>query len=160
MNDKGGGLGAGAQIGLLFAGALVVVLGFTAWLIGAAQLFTLALILVVAFALAVVIFAAAFPIKAWRAGLPVPPVVQEHFYHDGTKIIEREKVLDGRMIEAPKLYQLPAQPAGAAFPDMLRAAFQAGTLAPRGTAARYEGAVDAEVNDMGPVPDGWDGDIR
>ena len=144
-------------IGLMLAAALAAVLMFAIWQIGSEFLRTLALILTVALALALVIVASAVAIRAWRR----KDNVGETRFVDGTKTIIREtRVIDGRSIEAPKLYQLPAQSQGAAFPDLLRAAWQAGAIGSRSQAApAMNEYVDAEVTEIGPEADGWDGDI-
>ena len=52
-----------------------------------------------------------------------------------------------------KLLQLPAAPQGGAFPELLRAAYQAGTL--RG--APQEPPIDAELRELGPAD--WGDDL-
>jgi hypothetical protein len=157
-NRSGGGLGAQLLIALavaLVAGALLGV-----YLIGSETLRTLGLILVVAIALAVVIAASALPIRAWRRR----DFTGDHYHTDGTRTIVKEvRVLDGRVAEGPKLYQLPAQPQGAAFPDLLRAAYAAGATAlPARSSSRPEPEPDYAEIDLPELnmADGWDGDIK
>lgn len=160
-NRSGGGIGAQLLIALalaLIAGALLGV-----YLIGSETLRTLGLILVVAIALAVVIGASALPIRAWRR----KDNIGETHYVDGTKTVIKEvRVLDGRVAEGPKLYQLPAQPQGAAYPDLLRAAYRAGaTSLPARSTSRLESEpeyaeADIEELDLGADVNGWNGDIR
>jgi hypothetical protein len=131
--------------------ALVVAIALAVFMIGAETLRTLGVIFVVGLALALVVGASALPIRAYRRK---DQTGETHYVHDGTKTIVREtRILDGRAIEAPKLYQLPAQAQAGAFPELLRAAFSAGALG-----SRSETAVDAEVREL--APDEWTGDIR
>jgi hypothetical protein len=143
--------------------ALVVALGLAVWLLGGDRLMRLALILITALCLALVLAATALPIRAWRRR---DPTGETHYYHDGTRTVVKEtRVLDGRVAEAPKLYRLPPQPAGAFFPELLRAAYRAGMLnAPAAdvyTSAEklpsdvYTGSSEAKAL----PPNGWDGDI-
>lgn len=157
-NRSGGGLGAQLLIALavaLVAGALLGV-----YLIGSETLRTLGLILVVAIALAVVIAASALPIRAWRRR----DFTGDHYHTDGTRTIVKEvRVLDGRVAEGPKLYQLPAQPQGAAFPDLLRAAYAAGATAlPARSSSRPAAEPDYEEVELPEIDmtDGWNGDIK
>jgi hypothetical protein len=125
MNERrNSNAGAWATIALAVGGALV----FAIWQIGPGTLRNLAYILVVAVALALVIGAAAFPIRAYRH----KDYTGETRILDGTRTVVKEtKILDGRAVTAPevKLLQLPAQPQGGAFPELLRAAYQSGVLA-------------------------------
>lgn len=115
------------------------------WLIGADRLFTLALILVCGLVMAGMIAASALPIRAARKR----DMTGETRILDGTRTIVREtKVLDGR---APaqndiRLLQLPAAPSGAAFPEMLRAAYTAGQL----RAPRNDQPIEGELRELGP----------
>lgn len=69
-------------------------------------------------------------------------------------MVKETRVLDGRVAEAPKLYPLPPQPAGAFFPELLRAAYRAGMFnAP--AADVYTEPAEAKTLSA----DGWDGDI-
>lgn len=141
--------------GCYFAAAGVAAAGliFGLWLVGGETLRTVLLLLAGAVALALIIGAAALPIRAWRRN-DAQPVVKEHYYHDGqTKVIERHTI-DGRTVEGPKLYQLPAAPNGAAFPELLRAAWQAGQL----TARRADETVDGEGHAL--TPDDWGGPLE
>ena len=134
--------------------ALVFGAGLSVWLLGRDRVMTLALILIICLGLAVVIGASSLPIRAYRRR---DMTGETHYVHDGTRTVVKEtKILDGRAIEAPKIYQLPAAQQGGAFPEILRAAFQAGALAPRGSATQ-EAPIDAEVREL--TADGWDGDI-
>lgn len=146
---------AALQVGLLLAAAVTAMMVFAIWQIGSEFLRTLALILVAALAIGIVLVASALPIRAWRRR----DATGETRIMDGTKTVIREtRVIDGRSIEAPKLYQLPSQAQGAMFPDLLRAAMQAGAIGSRSQAANNE-YIEAEVHELGPEPEGWDGDI-
>jgi hypothetical protein len=143
--------------------ALVVAAGLAVWLLGSDRLMTLALIFVIGLTLAVVFAASSLPIRAFRRR---DMTGETHHFHDGTKTVVREvRILDGRQVTAPevKLLQLPAQPQGGAFPELLRAAYAAGALTDRGQAASYAapvaGADLAEVDLTGGDSDGWGGDI-
>ena len=122
------GRSIGILILLLLMASVVAGTIYTIHLIGADTVAFLASTLVGAVATAIVLAALALPIRAWRKN-DSPPVVERHHYHDGTRTIVKEVRLDGRAVEAPKLYQLPppAQNPGA-FPELLRAAYQAGSL--------------------------------
>lgn len=148
---------------LIIGGAFLLALALAIFLIGADRLFILALILVGSIGMAAIIAASALPIRAAKKKDPT----NETRVLDGTRTVIREtKVLDGR---APaqtdvKLLQLPAQPAGGAWPELLRASYQAGLL---GNGQRSE-AVPArdlpEVDMTGGAewydPNGeWGGDI-
>lgn len=110
---------------VVLALALVIALALAIYLLGAERLFTLVLLLIIGLLIVALVAAASLPIRAWRKN-DAPPVV-EHYYHDGTKTIQRERIIDTR--PAP----LPALPAPASntwsFPDALRAAFVSGQLA-------------------------------
>ena len=156
--NRRGGLGEKLVVALalaLVAGALLSV-----WLIGSDTLKTMGLILVGAVAFALVIGSLALPIRAWRR----KDFVGDHYHTDGTRTIVKEtRVLDGRVAEGPKLYQLPAQPQGTAFPDLLRAAYAAGARALPAPGSRPTGGeADYAESDLREVDLGaeWDGDIR
>lgn len=161
MNSEHRGGGVGAQLLIALALALVAGALLGVYLIGSETLRTMGLILVVAIALALVIGASALPIRMWRRK---DQTGETHYVHDGTKTIVKEvRVLDGRVAEGPKLYQLPAQPQGAAFPDLLRAAYAAGATAlPARSSSRLEPEPDYAETDLPELnmADGWDGDIR
>ena len=77
--------------------------------------------------MAAIIAASALPIRAAKKKDPT----NETRVLDGTRTVIREtKVLDGRAMTSPevKLLQIPAQPAGGAWPELLRASYQAGLL--------------------------------
>jgi hypothetical protein len=141
-------------------------LALSVWLIGADRLFILALILVGSVGLAAVIAASALPIRAAKKR----DMTGETRVLDGTRTVIREtKVLDGRAVTSPevKLLQLPQQPTGGAWPELLRASYQAGLLGngravPRQDLPEYDltgggnGNGAAEWNDnIGE----WSGDI-
>jgi hypothetical protein len=141
--------------------AIVVALALAVWLIGASTLQTIALILGAGAAVAAILAASALPIRAYRRR---DQTGETHYVHDGTKTIVREtRILDGRQVTAQevKLLQLPAQANGGAYPELLRAAFAAGTM--RLPAQRQETAVPdqdlAELDLTGDL-DGWGGEIR
>lgn len=144
--------------------ALVAAAGLAVWLIGAARLALLATVLVVGVVAIGLIVASAFPIRAWKRR---DITGEKHYFHDGTRTVVREtKILDGRQPATGaevKLLQLPAQAQGGMFPELLRAAYQAGVLAP--SAALRSSAQDAEVvegelREIDPAdPEGWGGGI-
>lgn len=135
--------------------ALVVALGLAVWLLGSERLMTLGLIFVTGLTLALVFAAASLPIRAFRRR---DQTGETHYVHDGTKTIVREtRILDGRQVTAPevKLLQLPAQAQGGAFPELLRAAYQAGTLG-NPAQRQAEAPIDAELHEVDPEdPAGW-----
>ena len=161
MNNEKRGIGVGGQLLIALALALIAGAVLAVWLIGSDTLRTMGLILISAIALALVIAASALPIRSWKR----KDFTGDHFHTDGTRTIVKEvRVLDGHTIEAPKIYQLPAQPQGAAFPELLRAAYQSGANAlPARSASRPEPTdyteADIEALDFAS-PDGWTGDIR
>jgi hypothetical protein len=159
-NETVSGLSIALALALIAAALLAV------WLIGSATLRTLGLILAIGLTLALVIGASALPIRAWRRK---DHTGETHYVHEGTKTIVREtRILDGRTIEAPKVYQLPAPPQGGAFPELLRAAYAAGRISPHSSSLGqpqrgYQSDPDyseAEISevDLGD-DDGWAGDI-
>lgn len=167
--------GCGEQALIISGTAATCALLLALWLIGPEHLRTLATIVVVAVSVAVVLVGVAVVVRMWRRKDVTGETVTNHYYHEGTKTVVRERVLDGRAVEAPKLYQLPAQGGGAAFPELLRASYAAGMLAQRGQAgsgrpagagneATYpewqEIALDGATALDESTPEGWDGDIR
>ncbi len=133
--------------------ALVLALGvvagaiYTISLVGAEVMTTLLMVLTGAMGTALVLAALALPIWAWRR---TDNRVIERHYHGETKTVVKE-VHDGRVVE-PKLYQLPAPPQDAGlFPELLRAAYQAGML-------RQQRGPGAE--EVRPAELDWDGEIR
>lgn len=135
-------------LGLALAGAL----GWGLYLIGGETLRTVAIILAVSLGLALLIGAGAVFARAWRKN-DAPPIVEKHFYHDGTRTIERHTI-DGTQ-QKPVLYQLPAQQGGPAFPDVLRAAYTAGLL----TSGKREEPIEGQARELPPDPDEWGGPI-
>lgn len=149
------------MVGLALTSALLLAV----WLIGAAALTTMGMILVVGIALALVIAATALPIRAWRRK---DYTGESHHYHDGTRTVVREvRILDGR---APaqtdvKLLQLPAQPSPALYPELLSAAYRAGRISSTAStpaASNYDpraAYTEAELPEVDMSDDGWAGDI-
>ncbi len=168
MSENRGGGSAALQVGLLLAAAFGLALIFAMWQIGASALRDMGLILVSGITLALVIGASALPIRAWRRR----DFTGDHFHTDGTRVIKETRIIDGR---APaqtdvKLLQLPAQPQGAMYPELLRAAYQAGRISPASSALSQPqagGAYDpraayteADLPDVGfDGGDEWGGDI-
>lgn len=143
---------------LAVAVAMLAALGVFLFLVGAETLRMVALVIGGAIAAALILGASALPIRAYRRR---DMTGETHHYHEGTKTIVKEtRVIDGRAIEAPKIYQLPAQPQGGAFPELLRAAFQAGTLTD-GRGGYQVAQPDRELRelDLDPDVDGWEGDV-
>ena len=99
-------------LGIALALALIVALALAVYLIGGDRLFILGAALVGGVVCAGILAGLALLVRAFRKN-DNPPVI-ERYHTDGTKtIIHETKILDGRAIEAPKLYQLPSQPSGA-----------------------------------------------
>jgi hypothetical protein len=140
-------------LGIALAVALVAAALLAVYLIGGDRLFILAAALVGGLVGAGILAGLALVIRAYRKN-DNPPVIERHTYHEGRQIIRETRVIDGRQVTAPevKLLQLPAAPQGGAFPELLRAAYQAGTL----RAAPTEAPLDAELRDLGPAD--WDDD--
>jgi hypothetical protein len=168
MNEQRGGGDSGLQVGLLLAAALALTMVFAMWEIGSSRLYVLGLILTSSVAATLVIIASAVVVRMYRKS-DAPPVIERHFRDGTVKIIERH-TLDGR---APaqndiKLLQLPAQPQGGAFPELLRAAFQSGQRGLTGGSAPlpppngyYEHALgEIDPSDPDGWESGWDGDIK
>lgn len=132
--------------------AIIGALALAIWMIGADRLFTLALIFVGGVVLAGLVAASALPIRAARKKDPTG----ETRILDGTRTIVKEtKVLDGRAPADVKLLQLPPQPQGGAWPELLRASWQAGLLAN----PKQPKAQDPQDFDFTGDNDGWGGDI-
>jgi hypothetical protein len=146
-------------LGIALALALIAAALLAVYLIGGDRLYILAAILVGGLVIAGFLGGLALVIRAYRKN-DNPPVIERHTYHEGRQIIRETRVIDGRSIEAPKIYQLPAQPSGGAFPELLRAAFQAGTLTD-GRANYQTAQADRELRelDLDPDVDGWEGDV-
>jgi len=151
---------------LLIAGAAILAAGMLAiWLIGADRLFILALILVGSIGMAAIIASSALPIRAAKKR----DMTGETRVLDGTRTVIREtKVLDGRAVTSPevKLLQLPQQPQGGAWPELLRASYQAGLLGngrpvPRQDLAEYDltGSNDAGGAEWDDSTGEWGGSI-
>jgi len=144
---------------LIIGGAFLLALALCVWLIGADRLFILALIFVCALGLAAILAASALPLRAWRKR---DLTGEAHHYHDGTRTIEKVHTIDGRAVTSPevKLLQLPAQPQGGAWPELLRAAYTAGALGsgqqPGATVVRGQDLAEYDLTGDG---DGWAGDI-
>lgn len=156
MNSEHRGGGVGAQLLIALALALVAGALLSVYLIGSETLRTMGLILVVAIALALVISASALPIRMWRR----KDFTGDHYHTDGTRTIVKEvRVLDGRVAEGPKLYQLPAQPQGAAFPELMRAAYAAGATALPARSSSRPDYAEIDLPELN-MADGWDGDIK
>lgn len=143
------------KTGFLIALAIAVAafLIFVAWQLGQA-LQVLAGVLIGALSSALIIAATALPIRAWKKN-DAPPVIEKHTIHEGRQII-RERVLDGRAPSTTdvKLLPLPAAPQAGVYPELLRAAYQAGQLGP---------AINLPSPNL-PIPDPadpdeWGGDI-
>ena len=137
---------------LIIGGAFLLAVALAIWLIGADRLFILALILVGSIGMAAIIASSALPIRAARKR----DMTGETRVLDGTRTVIREtKVLDGR---APaqtdvKLLQLPAQPQAAAWPELLRASYQAGLL---GNGQRSETIPARGLPDVDMTGGEWD----
>ena len=161
------------QIGLLWPMIIAVALGapivLTVLMLGntpaarADRLFHIVKTFVYALSLAVVVIAAAFPIRMWRKRDATNEVVRE--VHDGTQRVKeihygappRYQISDGKLAD-PWV-----------FPAMARAAYQAGVQAPEQRSYAPMGAGGGEPDwampsaawdgDDVPAPVGWDGEI-
>jgi len=173
MSTDGGG--GGTRVGgstlqgflLAIAVAMLAAGGVFFYLVGSETLRTVALIISIGITGALILGASALPIRAYRRK---DPTNETHYVHDGTKTVVKEtRVIDGRSITSPevKLLQLPAQHQGAAFPELLRAAFAAGQLTDGRTNQPASGAqvgpeeADATLREwnLAADSDGWDGDV-
>lgn len=113
------------------------------------MIYTLALILVGGVVLALIVGAAALPIRAYRT---------REGPHERERIIKHTIEREGRVPEAPKIYTVGQQQNSGLpgmFPELLRAAYLAGR---RGLPGRDEPTlIEAETRD---VVEEWNGDIR
>jgi len=113
------------------------------------MLYTLALILVGGVVLALILAAAALPIRAHQ---------KREGPHERERIIKHTIEREGRFPEAPKIYTVGQQQNNGLpgmFPELLRAAYLAGR---RGLPGQDEPTlIEAETHD---VVEEWDGDIR
>lgn len=136
-------------LGVALALALVAAAGLGVFLIGGDRLFILGLVFVGGLVVAGGLAGLALVIRAYRKN-DAAPVIEKHIYHEGRQVIH-ERVIDNRpaagLAPQVRLLQLPAAPQGGAFPELLRAAYQAGTL--RG--APQEAPIDAELRELGPA---------
>lgn len=167
MNDAKGGCQEKALIvlGTMATGGVLLAL----WLMGAEHVRTLGTIFVVSVSVTIVMVGVAVVVRMWRKrDMTGEATTNNHYFHDGTKTVVRERVIDGRAAEGPKLYQLPSQGGGAAFPELLRASYAAGMIAQRGTATGATRGTGGEASypewqevELEPTNlDGWEGDIR
>lgn len=134
---------------VIIAIGVLAAIGIVLYRLDVDEIYTLALIGIGGVVLALIVAAAAFPIKAHRSGGP----------RERERIIERDRHTiehDGRVPEAPKIHLLDRQQGmHGAFPDLLRAAYLAGV---RGlTHEQEQETVDGEVRDL---TDEWRGEIR
>jgi len=123
---------------LIIGGAFLLALALSVWLIGAETLRNVAYILAGAVALALILASSALPIRAAKKRDMTGEA--NHYYHDGTRTVEKIHTIDGRAVTSPevKLLQLPQQPTGGAWPELLRASYQAGLLGNGRTVPRQD----------------------
>jgi len=109
----------------------------------------LAVLLVGGIVTAVIIFASSFPIRAWRREKPPPPERQ---------VIRETRIIDGRPVPPPQVIQ--AQPAmGPVLPELLRAAYAAGTRQGLPSGAADYGRDEHNEPQGHGWGDAWDGQI-
>ena len=137
---------------LVFWGVLLSVIAIVILLVRLDQgmVFTVMLILVIGPMLALVIGAGALPIRASK---------KREGPHE-REIIREKHTIDGRVAEAPKIYQVGQQPQGFAgmFPGLLRAAYLAGERQVMGE--QQPQMLEAEVEDVtGGEWEEWSGPI-
>ena len=127
---------------------LIAVAGVAIWMIGSDTMRSMGWLLLVGLLLIGLIGASSLPIRAWRGPETRP---EKH-------IIRETKVIDNRAqaaLPAPQIVALSPS-AGGVFPDMLRAAFQAGAARQGGlpSGARQPGRTAGNE----PIGAGW-GDV-
>lgn len=128
------------------AAALALIVGviYALWLMGAATTRALAFLLLGGGLLVGLVWAAQFPLRAWRSNQQP----ERHVYHDRVREIHHVPVPDPTVTPA-----LPALPAARsaetppAYPELLRAAFLAGV---------YGSQIGAPGASAGLAP--WDGE--
>lgn len=127
---------AAILLGLVGLGVVAGVI-YALYLIGAETIRTVVYILAVPAGLALILLAAALVVRVWRTNIQPEKQVYHHTWE--TRYVP---VPDARLAPpTPALSQLPAQAAGPAYPELLRAAFLAGALQ-GGLCAGDEGAAD------------------
>lgn len=130
------GRAAALLLGLV-ALALAAGAVYALFLIGSETLRTLALVGVIGGLVIALVWAAQFPLRAWRSNIQP----ERHVYHERVREIHHVPVPDPNL--PPALPRLPAQTlvAGPVYPELLRAAFLAGRLqAPQSSGAVVDGA--------------------
>lgn len=114
------------------------------------MVYRIVLIVVLGCLVVLAIAASALPIRAWRT---------REGPHE-REIIREKHTIDGRVAEAPKIYQVGQQPQGFAgmFPGLLRAAYLAGERQVMG--GQQPQMLEAEVEDVtGGEWEEWSGPI-
>ncbi|MCX7707796.1 MAG: hypothetical protein N2204_07295 [Anaerolineae bacterium] len=133
----------GRFLAALLLGLLLAVIGgliYALWLMGAEMVRLLAVLLLVGGLLIGLVWAAQFPIRAWRSN--VQP--ERHIYHE--KVREIHHAPDLRA--TPGTPALPPRPAEPVYPELMRAAFLAGLLDGRSTVTQtWEEADDGRGDD-------------
>ncbi|GAB4521537.1 MAG: hypothetical protein Kow0047_32460 [Anaerolineae bacterium] len=159
MRERKGSEGL-AFLGIVIFGASIAGTVYTIYLVGAETMRTVLLVMAGAISTAIILAALSLPIRAWRKNDAAP--VEKHYI--------KETVLDGRVPQSPdvKLLQLPAPPS-AGFPELLRAAYQAGRSNGYGTDMRgvymepggtWQQDDHSETGSTGSSSwGGWDGQI-
>ena len=117
----------GARVlAIMVAAAVLALIGgviYALWLIGAETARALAFLLLGGGLLVGLVWAAQFPLRAWRSNQQP----ERHIYHDRVREIHHVPVPDSRV--TPALPTLPAArslESPPAYPELLRAAFLAG----------------------------------
>jgi len=126
---------------LALAGGLIYALH----LIGAETLARLATIAVIGAALATVIAASSFPIRAWRSN--IQPEKERHYHTKETRVIEHRPSAPAQMPPA-----LP-EPSMAIFPAMIGAAYREGLI--QSSTIEDGEVIDGEVREMPPERKVW-----
>lgn len=127
----------------------LVTVGLVIYRLDLGMIYTLALILVGGVVLALVVAAAALPIRAYQ---------KREGPHERERIIKHTIEREGRIPEAPKIYTVGQQQNSGLpgmFPELLRAAYLAGRRGPPGQDEPT--LIEAETHD---VVEEWNGDIR
>ena len=130
---------------------LIAVAGVAIWMIGSETLTKMGWVLLIGVLLIGITLASSLPIRAWRGPQTRP---EKH-------VIRETRVIDNRAPAAPPAPQIVAlsPSAGGVFPDILRAAFQAGAARPGGlpSGARQPGRTASNEPTGAGWGDVWDG---
>lgn len=142
--------------------AFIICLGGGIWhtidVIGGGALIAIIATMVVFTGLSILALASSFIIKAFRRPIETPPVVERHFYHDGTRV--EHHTIDNRPQPMPQL----GHNTNGVYPSlvygMMRAGVNAGRAAQMNQLAGQEpgrgsGAPSSKDYEDDMVPDDW-----